>query len=126
MAEKQIMGVWYRPMYRPVRIKFKNERKELQRLVGGFIETITIPPEDEYQRPLVIIVNEEGKLQNLPPCRYFIDYKTGKTLDLLVGNILVLAAGKTGEFESLAEEDYSRIYHCLGADVYENQKSETD
>lgn len=27
MAEKQIMGVWYRPMCKPVRIRFKNELK---------------------------------------------------------------------------------------------------
>lgn len=117
MAEKQIMGVWYRPMCKPVRIRFKNELKDIQRLVGGYLETITIPPEDEYQRPLVIIVNEEGKLQGSLPCRCLRDYKTGKVLDILVGNILVLAAGKDGYFESLHEEDYSRIYHTLGEDI---------
>lgn len=40
MAEKQIMGVWYRPMCKPVRIRFKNELKDIQRLVGGYMKLL--------------------------------------------------------------------------------------
>lgn len=37
----------------------RNDLKELQRFVGGYIETVTVAPK------LVLICNEEGRLQDM-------------------------------------------------------------
>lgn len=64
----------------PIEIDVRNELKELQRIVGGYIETVPV------NGHMAIICNEEGKLQGLSPNIY---YKG----DLLVGTILFVGNG---------------------------------
>lgn len=66
-----------------------NTLKELQALVGGYIETVTLASD------AVIICNEEGRLRNLPfNCRLLgVDF---------VGPILI-AGVKNDEFADLPE-----------------------
>ena len=60
-----------------------NTLRTFQGLVGGHIETVTVTPDR-----LVLIVNEEGKLQELPENVLF-------RIDWLVGT--VVAVGVAGE-----------------------------
>lgn len=48
------------PGYAPRFVKVKNELPDLQELVGGYIETVSLY---DY---LVVICNEEGRLQGMP------------------------------------------------------------
>ena len=61
-----------------------NELKELQKIVGGYIETVLLLSN------LVLICNEEGKLMGLP-------YNFGTPDDILVGTVIV-AGIKESEF----------------------------
>jgi len=56
--------------------------KNLQKIVGGPIETVTIGGSS------VIICNEEGKLRNLE-CNFIIDYH-GIVTDIIVGEAIII------------------------------------
>ena len=60
----------------------ENSLKELQRIVGGYIQVI------QPMQHLAVIVNEEGKLMDLPPNIFYGG-------DLLVGTIIFV--GVDGE-----------------------------
>lgn len=63
--------------------------KELQGIVGGYIETVSTMFR-RYGAPIVLIVNEEGKLQGLEPNRAAsacIDYQ-----DIICGNAILMQA----------------------------------
>lgn len=69
-------------------IDIPNELKALQQMVGGYIETVTIA------RDLVVICNEEGRLNGLPPnCSVCgVDF---------VGPILICSRTRDGEFADI-------------------------
>lgn len=46
-------------------VEVKNELEDLQKTVGGYIESVRL------QSNLVLICNEEGKLNGLPPNRWY-------------------------------------------------------
>lgn len=71
-----------KPLCTPEVITIPDTLDALHQEVGGYIETVFI------SSTAVIIVNEEGKLQGLPPNRKFYG-------DILVGNILIV--GRRGE-----------------------------
>ncbi len=88
MKEKRILVVIKEPGKAPrVEPQFENELEAFQAAVGGYIETVTVATD------LVIICNEEGRLQGLPwNCTAFgVDF---------VGTIVV-AGVKGEEFASL-------------------------
>lgn len=64
----------------PERLKLE----DLQEKVGGCIETISLP--DDY----VAIVNEEGRLQNLPINRVWSMFYLSSKTPTLVGNVLLM------------------------------------
>lgn len=76
-----------------------NTLEELQALVGGYIETVTLASD------AVIICNEEGRLRNLPfNCRFLgVDF---------VGPI-VLAGARGDEFADLPEGCSELLIHAL-------------
>ena len=57
---KKILIYRKAPGEKPRQILVRNELKELQELVGGYIETVTLFAD------LTIICNEEGRLHGLP------------------------------------------------------------
>ena len=60
-----------------------NTLKDMQALVGGYIEAVAVDPEDRFS----IYVNEEGKLDGLEPCAvWMVD---GVPYDVLVGPIVL-------------------------------------
>lgn len=80
----------------PRRMTIDGSLKTLQDLVGGYIEHIG------FSRGVGILVNEEGKLLDLPP-NFCL---AGK--DMLAGNVLFV--GEEGEeFTDIPDEDADRI-----------------
>lgn len=64
-----------------------SELEEMQQAVGGYIESITVPG------PVCVVVNEEGRLKNLPPNRTateFIAMQLQDAVVMLVGDVLIL------------------------------------
>lgn len=53
--------VWVkRPGEKPEKIQIKNTLEGLQKIVGGYIETVTMASD------FVVICNEEGRIRKLP------------------------------------------------------------
>ena len=78
----------------------KNDLKPLQEIVGGYIEVYPI------NNNILIICNEEGKLNSLLPNIDIItvDAYTGQqSKETIVGNIAFASAG-IDDFESLSDE----------------------
>lgn len=76
-----------------------NDLAALQGLVGGYIEAV---PLDRF----ILIVNEEGKLMDLPP-------NFPWHADVIVGTAVVVAQ-KGDDFRSLTEEEADRVVSLLG------------
>lgn len=79
-------------------VEIENSLGSLQRYVHGYIEVIR-PFED---RDVVVIVNEEGKINGLAPNRALID-EDGDVIDIIAGNFLIVAVDDIGEFTSLTQ-----------------------
>ena len=84
-----------------------NTLKNLQNLVGGYIETVTLLTPQAGRKGPVIICNEEGKLIGLPyNCRFF-----GEDF---VGTILI--AGVDGEeFADLTAQELEFLMGYIAA-----------
>lgn len=77
------MQVLYKkPAFPPEVIEVENELKPLQKLVNGYLETITV------NSHMVMVLNEEGRLRNMVPNFY---YKN----ELIVGPVFF--CGVTGD-----------------------------
>lgn len=86
------------PGYEPALNDIENSLAALQQAVGGHIETVTIP-----RTGLVVIVNEEGRLMNLPLNGVLnIGPLIGQPL---VGTVIVVRAAP-------GEEDFSSVREC--------------
>lgn len=86
------------PGHEPVMDDINNTLADLQQVVGGYIETVTLP-----RTGLAIIVNEEGRLLDLPVNGVLnIGSLTGQ---LLVGTVLVVRAAP-------GAEDFSGVRAC--------------
>jgi hypothetical protein len=77
------------PGKRPYFAEINNDLRSLQKIVGGYIETVITIPEEG----IVVVCNEEGRLMNLPKNAVFngVDY---------VGTIL---------FSGFDEEEFSDL-----------------
>ena len=84
-----------------------DDLKSLQRIVGGHIEVLPISNEV----PLIAIVNETGKLDNLPPTAAFI--VNNNIADIIVGNIIVCRVDGENMADIIEEIDISIIYRAL-------------
>lgn len=73
----------------------KNELSTLQELVGGYIETVTLDD-------VVMICNEEGKMQGLKP-NFSMGY------DVIVGTAVFVAHDGKGEFTDLNDWQVENI-----------------
>ena len=90
--------------YRGYAGEIRNSLKELQRYVGGLIQAVHLT------QSVIVICNDEGKLQQLPINRARID--NDQVIDYFVGNILcVRHSGE--EFASIEPEDIEVIERCL-------------
>lgn len=86
------------PGHEPVMADINNTLAALQQAVGGYIETVTLP-----RTGLVVIVNEEGRLLELPENGVL---NIGPLMgQLLVGTVLVVRAAP-------GAEDFSGVRAC--------------
>lgn len=79
------------------RIEIENTLKALQKVVGGYIETMTLSTDH------VLIVNEEGKIHGLSPNKY---------LHGIVGDALLVRVSGD-EFSSMADEEVEALQRCV-------------
>ena len=74
----------------------KNDLQTLQELVGGYIECVMVG------KGIVLIVNEEGKLQGLPQ-----NFPLGN--DVIVGTAVFVGNGFDGDFTDLTDEQIETV-----------------
>ena len=100
--ENSINVIIKRPGEIPHAVQVKNELHELQRVVGGYIETVTITTD------LVIICNEEGRLLGLDPNCTVCGVS-------FVGNIIIAAYDDEGNFTDvkLSHDELMQIFPNL-------------
>ena len=67
-----------------------NDLPTLHKLVGGYIEVVRVTPD------ILMICNEEGKLQGLPP-----NFSTGR--DVIVGTVVFVAFDGAEDFAGLSD-----------------------
>ncbi len=104
----KIKALKIEPKKNPVVVEMENTLEELQRVVDGYIEAV-YPFED----PVVIIANEEGKLNGLPLNRA-LKGDDGKVYDIIAGTFVLVGCGEDGDFISLSEEmlkRYEKRFH---------------
>ena len=104
----------------PKTIEIEPGLEPLQKAVGGWIEAV-YPWEDKA----AIIVNEEGKLDQLPLNRA-LRTEDGEIYDITAGNMLIVGLGEE-DFSSLTKDQlahYEKLFHqpeifiCLGGHLY--------
>ena len=96
-----------KPGEKPKCIEIESDLDALQRAVGGYIEAVY-----PYEDPVVLIVNEEGKLNGLPLNRALRD-EDNDIYDIVAGNFLIVGLGKS-EFTSLTPalmKKYEKLFH---------------
>ena len=90
MKSPQIKAVIKEVGKSPKVTEIENELEVLKSLVGGYIEAVMVTPE------IIMICNEEGKLQGLPP-----NFSTGR--DVIVGTAVFVAYDGSEEFAGLSD-----------------------
>ena len=95
--EKEITVLACRPGQPAEVIKMPNELKSLQEFVGGYIQSVY-----PYKDPVALIVNDEGKLENLPLNRALQTDK-GEIYDVVAGPMLVVGLSEEN-FASLSDD----------------------
>ena len=108
MSEK-IRALSVKPQEYANPIEIDNSLKSLQKYVDGLIEVIY--PSDDT---VVMICNEEGKMNALPPNRALFTDGSKKIVDLIVGNMLICGVDDDGNFASLTDEQlqhYQAMYY---------------
>lgn len=88
----------------------KNDLQTLQELVGGYIECVMLG------QGIVLVVNEEGKLDGLP-----VNFPLGN--DVIVGTTVFVADNFDGEFTDLSEEQIEMV---MGSIYDEKQTAKAD
>lgn len=90
-----------KPNKTPQVIEIENTLEEIQKQVEGYIEILR--PNNHLG--VVLVVNEEGRIKNLPYNRYVQG-------ELIVGNILIVGE-ENGDFISLTDQqikEYKKLY----------------
>lgn len=102
--EQEIKVLYVEPLKAPKVMTIKNELETLQKMVGGYIECVNLTDD------IVIILNEEGKINNLLPNRALYT-SDGEMYDIIMGSFIIAGDDyETGNFISLHEEN---INHCM-------------
>lgn len=70
--------------------EIENDLTTIQELVGGYIEVVRVTPD------ILMICNEEGKLQGLPP-----NFSTGR--DVIVGTVVFVSYDGVEDFAGLSD-----------------------
>lgn len=110
--ETTIKGLLVKPNEFPfvVEINKNNTLKELQSLVGGYIECLSLHNEKGMTD---IILNEEGKINGMLPNRsvsyhQLFGNENPQIADIVFGAFVILNVNEDGEFVSLSEEELQK------------------
>jgi hypothetical protein len=104
-TSEEIQIVIVEPMKKPYKKVIPNNLDEMKKIVGGWIENVTIGETPTGAR-VGIVVNEEGKLIGLPYNRRIIG-RGGS--DILVGNFFITAYNLEGDNVSLTDEQADKF-----------------
>ncbi len=97
MDRESTLLVLYKKVNKPPKeITIKNDLESMQCLVGGLIEVVN------YKDDLLLICNEEGKINNSLPNLMFEN-------DVIAGDCFFVKDTENGDFSSLVEEDIMKI-----------------
>lgn len=92
------------PEKAPKEYEFVGGLKEMQHIVGGYIQAIYPFPEE-----VALICNDEGKLQGLPLNRGLRD-EQGKLYDIICGTFFLCGSpSNSGNFTGLSTEQISQF-----------------
>ena len=94
--DEKIRVIVIKSKHEPEITEIKNSLTQLQSIVGGYIETLSM---ESY----IIVCNEEGKIYNLPLNRYIPRYR-----DFICGTFFITKTSD-GEFVSLSSEEAKKI-----------------
>lgn len=116
--EKDLRIVLKKVGKNPEVMNIENTLEAKQKLVDGLIEVVSITNE------ILLICNEEGKLDNLPPNLLF-DY------DYIAGDCFFIGDDyKNGDFKSLTDEQIEEVRElCKKREIinlFENNEKEID
>ena len=105
MDDKTIKVLVVEPM-EPCRVtEIPDKLEVMQAIVGGYIQEVA-----PFTEPVVIVCNEEGKLQGLPYNRPLLD-RNGLPYDIVCGTFFI--AGVQGEHFASLTDDQIRVYKSL-------------
>ena len=99
---KMIQVVIVEPFKKPYKKTIPNTLEQFNELVGGYIENVFIGA-TERNAKIGLLVNEEGKLKNLPFNRKIFYYNGN--FEILVGRIVITAYNGQGDNISLTDQE---------------------
>ncbi len=105
---EEVLIVVVEPQKIPYRKYIKNDLDHMKKIVGGWIEHISIAERANGSR-IGIILNEEGKLIGLPANR-IINGRSGNS-DVLVGTFFITAHNLEGDTISLTDQEAADYIH---------------
>lgn len=108
----EILIVVVEPNKKPYKKIIRNDLKEMNEVVGGYIEIINIG-KAERGATIALTVNEEGKIIGLPVNRAIVGF------DILVGTFFITAYNMQGDNISLTEKEANHfIRRFMPLEVY--------
>ena len=111
-----IQVVVVEPSKEPYKRTIPNTLEAMQAIVGGYYQHITID-NTETGASIGVVVNEEGKLHNLPYNRRILSYRG--VIDILVGTFFITALNLAGEHVSLSDAQAAQyIKRFRSTEVY--------
>lgn len=93
--------------------EFENSLESLQKVVGGYIEVVTLRGYHDEDRRITMWLNEEGKLSNLPPNIAMVRRSNQQLADVIVGNAIITSTDSEGETVGLNDEEIEFIKGVL-------------
>jgi hypothetical protein len=112
-TSEKIQVVIVEPNKKPYTKIIPNELAAFNDIVGGYIEIVRMGQHTPNGAELIITVNEEGKLMNLPLNRSIVGF------DMLVGTFFISAANMQGDNVSIDDETAAKMIKQFdGIEVY--------
>jgi hypothetical protein len=112
-TSEEIQVVIVEPLKAPYKKTIPNNLEAMREIVGGWIEIVRMNAKTTNGAELIITLNEEGKLINMPFNRNIVGF------DTLVGPFFISAANKQGDNVSLDDKTAERIIKQFsGVEVY--------
>ena len=112
-TSEEIQVVIVEPNKKPYKKTIPNTLSAFNDIVGGYIEIVRMRQQTPNGAELIITVNEEGKLMNLPLNRSIVGF------DMLVGTFFISAANMQGDNVSIDDTTAAKIIKQFsGVEVY--------